>query len=75
MGQRMASSGSNSRKGFPETGGECCQPRGQEEMMHLEGHGVLKPSPWLATHLGKFKTSLQAGAGGARTPVDGLEKR
>lgn len=46
MGQLMASSGSGSREGFPEAGGECCQPWGQEEMMYLEGRGVLTPSPW-----------------------------
>lgn len=46
MGQLTASSGSGSRKGFPEAGGECCQPQGQEETMYLEGHRVLTPSPW-----------------------------
>ena len=35
MGQLMAGSGSGSRKGLPEAGGECCQPQAQEEMMYL----------------------------------------
>lgn len=47
MGQRMADSQSNSRKAFPETGGECRQLQGQEEMIYLKGHGVLKSAfPW-----------------------------
>lgn len=76
----MAGSGSNSRKGFPEAGDECCQPQGQEEMMYLGGHMVLKPSPGLATHVGKLKTGVRAGASCAwervRGPLaDGLEKR
>ena len=57
-GSADGSSGSGSRKGFPEAGGECCQPQEQEEMMYLEGHGVLTPSPGLATHLGKLEPSL-----------------
>lgn len=66
MGQRMAGSGSNSRKGFPETGGECCQPQGQEEMMYLEAHRV-KPSPWAPPfNFGKLKMSPGAGASSAR---------
>lgn len=36
----MADSQSNSRKAFPETGSECRQPRGQEEMIYLKGHRV-----------------------------------
>lgn len=73
MGQRMAGSGSHSRKGFPETGGECCQPQGQEEMMYLEAHGV-KPSPW-ARHStlasSKRASSLRAGASSAWVRVRG----
>lgn len=58
MGQQMAGSRSNSRKGFPEAGGECCQPQGQEEVMYLEGHKVLKPSPWAGHSHGQAQTSL-----------------
>lgn len=80
IGQRMAGSGSNSRKGFPEAGGECCQPQGQEEMMYLEGHMVLKPSPWAghshwqaqSWRVSWSQLRLGEGAGSA---VDGLEKR
>lgn len=52
MGQRMADSQSNSRKAFPETGGECRQLQGQEEMIYLKGHEVLKsafPLGWPLT--------------------------
>lgn len=61
MGQRMADSQSNSRKGFPETGGKCCQRQGQEEMMYLKGHGVSNspfPLGWpltLASSKSAFK--------------------
>lgn len=34
----MASSGSGSRKGFPEAGGKHCKPQGQEDMLSLKGH-------------------------------------
>lgn len=61
----MAGSGSNSRKGFPEAGGECCQPQRQEEMMYLEGHMVLSLPPGLATHIGKLKAGVRAGASSA----------
>lgn len=71
MGQRMAGSGSNSRKGFPEAGGECCQPQGQEEVMYLEGHEVLTPSPWAGHSHGRAQTSLRAGASSAWERVRG----
>lgn len=34
----MVSSGSGSRKGFPEAGGKHCKPQGQEDMLSLKGH-------------------------------------
>lgn len=61
MDQRMADSQSNSRKGFPETGGECFQPQGQEEMIYLKGHGVLNsafPLSWPLT-LASSKPALE----------------
>lgn len=72
MVQLMAGSGSSSRKGFPEAGGECCQPQGQEEMMYLEGYGCCCLAHELATHTGKLKGSLQAGASPAWAKVEGL---
>lgn len=50
MGQLMASSGSSSRKGFPEAGGECCQPRDRKKWCICRAMGVdALPLGWPRT--------------------------
>ena len=65
-----AGSGRSSREGFPEAGGEGCQPQGQEETMPLEGRSGRPALGWPRTPAGSKAAcgrSQPCGRGG-RTP-------
>lgn len=58
----MASSGSGSRKGFPEAGGKYCKPQGQEDVLFLKGHRVCSlpsESQESSSKLGKATGTLR----------------